>query len=809
MLSLLLVLVELAALVALMVLLHRGSVRFGLVPLFAYLSGLAVLTQATAYVYVIAYEPRISVNSSTLFVPVIMLAVLVLYAIDGTVAARQAVLAIVGLSLLVFFAAAFNQARVRWLGEESLVPLVPGPRGVLNPSSVLVSIIAFTSGLQAVVSAYQFVSNRAPRLASPLAPGVAILAGLWVDALLFSLLHGMPGSDTSWGRVARDLTGKTAAGVLLWPLATAYIARAARRQPQSAVREPRPVFDMLFGLQGRMETDLSRARVDLRQERDLMSRLMATSPVGIVRVDRDGRFAFANDQAGRVLGLARSRLVGRTYDDPAWKITDEAGGTFAPERLPFARVRETVAPVYGVRHAVEWPDGRRAILSVNAAPLLDAGGAFDGMVAIIDDITERRRGEAEREALIHELEARNEALQLQNSLAGHLQRRLGIEAIAEETVAVLIRHSQPPLVAFYVLEEDRATLRLVAAHGFSESERAIGATLPVKGSLSGLAVAQGRLLVAEDLTQDERVFPEMRRALTRRGVKATVVIPLAFGGEMLGTVNLVFDRARTFSPVDLDTFEAIGQTVALALSNARHVAWLEAKNAELERFTYTVSHDLKSPLVTIRGFLGFLVRSARSGDERRLEEDIRRIEAAAGSMERLLNDLLELSRVGRQMNTPQHVPVDAVVREAAALVDGALRARGARVVIAPELPVVYGDRVRLVQVVQNLLDNAIKFSGDATAPRIEIGWRDAGPGSVRVFVRDDGIGIEASHHEKVFGLFDKIDGRSQGTGVGLALVKRIVEAHGGRVWVESAGQGRGSCFWLELPGQATAAGGEG
>jgi len=240
--------------------------------------------------------------------------------------------------------------------------------------------------------------------------------------------------------------------------------------------------------------------------------------------------------------------------------------------------------------------------------------------------------------------------------------------------------------------------------------------------------------------------------------------------------------------------------VALALTNARHVTWLEAKNTELERFTYTVSHDLKSPLVTIRGFLGFLVRSARSGDQQRLEEDIRRIEAAAGSMEMLLNDLLELSRVGRQMNTPAPVRFEAVVREAASLVDGALRTRRAELVIAPELPVVFGDRVRLVQVVQNLLDNAIKFSGDIPAPRIEIGCRRAGKGTACVFVRDNGIGIEARHHEKIFGLFDKIDGRSEGTGVGLALVKRIVDAHGGRIWVESEGPGRGSCFCLELPG---------
>lgn len=123
--------------------------------------------------------------------------------------------------------------------------------------------------------------------------------------------------------------------------------------------------------------------------------------------------------------------------------------------------------------------------------------------------------------------------------------------------------------------------------------------------------------------------------------------------------------------------------------------------------------------------------------------------------------------------------------------------------IVTPLPVVYGDRVRLVEVMQNLIDNAVKFARNQPKPRIEIGARAAEPdGQPVFFVRDNGLGIDPQYHERVFGLFNKLDAQSEGTGVGLALVKRIVEVHGGRIWVESAGEGCGSTFCFTLAERA-------
>ena len=224
---------------------------------------------------------------------------------------------------------------------------------------------------------------------------------------------------------------------------------------------------------------------------------------------------------------------------------------------------------------------------------------------------------------------------------------------------------------------------------------------------------------------------------------------------------------------------------------------LEAKNAELERFAYTVSHDLKSPLITIRGFLSFVEQDAAAGNLERVRADLGRIRDAVDKMQRLLSELLELSRIGRVVNPPQTLAFAALAQEAVALVGGRLRERGVSVSVADDLPAVWGDRARLVEVLQNLVDNAAKFMGGQKQPKVEIGVREQG-GEKVFFVRDNGIGIDERFRDRVFGLFEKLDPDSEGSGVGLALIKRIVDQHKGRVWIESDGPGRGTtiCFTL-------------
>lgn len=225
---------------------------------------------------------------------------------------------------------------------------------------------------------------------------------------------------------------------------------------------------------------------------------------------------------------------------------------------------------------------------------------------------------------------------------------------------------------------------------------------------------------------------------------------------------------------------------------------LEANNAELERFTYTVSHDLRSPLVTIKGFLGMLQKGIEENQPERVGDNIQRISNAADKMESMLAELLELSRIGRVLNTKVRVSIADVTKEAIELLDAQIAEKNIQIKIADDLPIVFADYVRLREVMQNLIDNAIKYSSSHPNPMIEIGSKKLGEEEF-IFVKDNGIGVARPYYRKIFDLFEKLDPNTEGSGIGLALVKRIVEWHGGKIWVESEGEGKGATFYFTIP----------
>jgi len=244
--------------------------------------------------------------------------------------------------------------------------------------------------------------------------------------------------------------------------------------------------------------------------------------------------------------------------------------------------------------------------------------------------------------------------------------------------------------------------------------------------------------------------------------------------------------------------EEITERHHLQEEREEYIDELNKKNAELERFTYTVSHDLKSPIVTIKGFVGMLGKDIQENRPDLVQNDLRRIEGAADKMDALLKDLLELSRIGRVINPLEEVDLVKLTYDALEMLDGRIRSKNVRMIVSPNLPVIFCDRVRLREVMENLIDNAVKYTGDQPDPNIEVGVFNEKDEQV-IFVKDNGMGIDPRYHDRIFRLFEKLNPTSEGTGVGLTLVKRIIEVHGGRVWVVSDGSGKGTTFCFTVP----------
>ena len=423
----------------------------------------------------------------------------------------------------------------------------------------------------------------------------------------------------------------------------------------------------------------------------------------------------------------------------------------------------------------------------------------------------------ERRKLIAELEIKNaESETLRESAAivtATLEKSEAIDRILEQLERVV------PFDSASVQLINGDVLEIVSARGFEFALHKLDdRSFKLDENEPAYPVIQGSLPYV--LVEDIQVLIPAFKIAPHNRIHAWLAVPLRVKGQMIGIIALDGYQAGQFSERHAQLALTYANQVAIALENARLfsdlqaelsvrkklISELESKNAELERFTYTVSHDLKSPLFTIRGFLGYLEQDALSGNHERLKGDVQRITDATDKMQRLLNELLELSRVGRIKNESVSLSFEELAHEATELVQGRMMERGVEVHIAANLPTVFGDRARLVEILQNLLDNAAKFMGDQKQPRIEIGHSGEDPeGGMPIFyVRDNGMGIAPEHHERVFGLFNKLDPKTDGTGIGLALVKRIVEVHGGRIWVQSEA-GKGSTFFFTLPASDAAA----
>lgn len=420
------------------------------------------------------------------------------------------------------------------------------------------------------------------------------------------------------------------------------------------------------------------------------------------------------------------------------------------------------------------------------------------------DITSRKKSEEGQLDLVHGMTKRTIQLQTAAEVSRAATSILDINKLLPDIVELIRNHFEYYYVGIFLVDEQNEWADLLAATG-DMGKKMIDEKHRLKvedSSMIGWCLTHKEARIALDVGEDAVRFANPLLPHTR----SEMALPLITHGEIIGAMTIQSEKPAAFSRVDITALQTMADQVANAIENARLYTdklnlnrELEMQNEELERFTYTVSHDLRSPLVTIRGFLGYLRQDAESGDLQRFDKDLGRISNAVDKMQILLNELLELSRVGRITNPPEDVPFGEIVQETADLLSGQLDAGKVRLNILSELPVVHVDKLRISEVIQNLISNAAKFMGDQENPTIDIGMNGLDTDDKPIFfVRDNGIGIHPDFHERIFGLFNRLDPSTEGTGIGLTLVKRIIEIHEGRIWLESE-QGKGSTFLFTLP----------
>jgi len=226
---------------------------------------------------------------------------------------------------------------------------------------------------------------------------------------------------------------------------------------------------------------------------------------------------------------------------------------------------------------------------------------------------------------------------------------------------------------------------------------------------------------------------------------------------------------------------------------------LRKRNEELNSFVHVVSHDLKTPIIAVQGFSSRLSQQFEEQLGEKGRKYLTQIETSAQRMERLVSDLLALSRLGRVACSFEKIPSWGIIRNVTAALRPKFKEKGIRLTLGDDFPIVLCDGDRIHQVFDNLVVNAIKHLGETEDPEIEIGHEDGGT-SQRFFVKDNGRGIDPKYHQKIFEMFERLAQTEdkQGTGLGLAIVEKIVESHGGKVWVESS-KGKGATFYFTLP----------
>ncbi|HII06709.1 MAG TPA: PAS domain-containing protein [Methanotrichaceae archaeon] len=539
----------------------------------------------------------------------------------------------------------------------------------------------------------------------------------------------------------------------------------------------------------------------LRDSEEKFRTIFETAQDCIFIKDRESRYVQVNPAMERLFEMPTSEIMG--------KMDEDLFGSRAAVQTRGADSRVLSGDTVVDEVRANPVGGISATFHVVKVPLRDELGQVVGICGIARDISERKRNEIElknRDFLLVASAVASNALLVEEDLD-----RIVVDALQflAETVGA---------DRAYIFENHNDTGEVLMSHLYEWAGEGVEPQIrnPSLQNLlyhpdyAGLYETISRGKPYKGLVKD---FPESQRAiLVPQGITSILIVPITIQDQLWGFVG--FDDChseRIWSKNVISVLQvAAGSIGGAVIRNRtkndlvrardeleRRIEEVEAKNTEMERFVYTVSHDLRSPLVTVQGFVGFLKEDVSEGDHEKVETDLSMIEDAVVKMDHLLKDTLKLSRIGRVANPPEDVSFGEIAQEALERFSEEIGSRGIEVLLAENWPIVRADRLRILEVLTNLIENSSKYMGDIFNPKIEIGWRQNGS-ETAFFVRDNGIGIEPDQQEKVFDLFYKLDPSIEGSGVGLAIVKRIIEVHNGRIWIESE-EGKGTTVCFSLP----------
>ncbi len=521
--------------------------------------------------------------------------------------------------------------------------------------------------------------------------------------------------------------------------------------------------------------------------------LYNNAPCGYHSINADGVFVRMNDTELRWLGYSREEVIGKM--GPRDLHTPESLKLFVARFEQFKKTGEA----RGVEYEFRRKDGSVLPVVLNATLVRDRDGNFIMSRSTIFDNSERKRAEREMR-MLH---------------AATLE--IGKAEDSTAAFSVLLRmvceYSGWPFAQSWL--PHGGTTRLKLGPAWCSVDPALARFRKVNEQLAfapegGALERVSRTRVPDwvwDLQPAEKAV--RRPMMIEAGLRSWIGFPVLADGEVIAVIEFFDTRLRDrdermlrlisilasqLGPV-IQRKRAAEQIDALNANLQRYTVELEAANKDLESFSYSVSHDLRAPLRAVDGYARMLEEDYAA----RLDQEGRRllgvVRAASSQMGQLIDDLLEFSRLGRKDLAQQRVDMEALAREVAAELGASARAT----IEISALPPADGDRAMLRQVWANLIGNALKYSGKRDAPRVEIGGRAEAVQNV-YWVRDNGVGFDMRYAQKLFGVFQRLHAQNEfpGTGVGLALVQRVVARHGGRAWAEGQ-PGKGACFHFSLP----------